>query len=256
MASMITHRVVGEIVFRRLGCLSPAHLGPFLLGNVLVDLHNWVKAERTDTHFSDGQAKEGPLAFDLSCANMLSKLDTLLVRPWEAQSGEERAFVGGYLCHLAADEEHRQFLIESTDRLGDGWLDLVPYSVVMTVCNVESLALSPDPQAADEALASAEVPDVFAHVDHAALLDMWENARPHVLDTGTVASFIDLLVRGGRPEEGIERQRQHHAEHWDEAVAFAREFFGGVEVCVEAMVGHALEVLPKLWSQNGHRTRN
>lgn len=248
MARMLTHRVVGEIVYARLDHQFRPHLGPFLLGNVLADLHRFKMADRADTHFTQDVAKEGPLAFDLSSASMLSRLDTVLARPWEALSSEERAFVGGYLCHLAADEELKRFLSESTDRLGEGWLDQVPYSVVMTVFNVACQALSPDPQAADEALASAEVPDVFTHVDHAALLAMWEIARPNVLGGGTVESIIGLLVRGGFPEEVIQQQRRHYAEHWDEAIAFARDFFGGVEARVEAMVAHAMDVLPKLWS--------
>lgn len=246
---MITHRVVGEIAFRRWGQLGPDALGPFLLGNVLVDLHMFELAERLDTHFAERHARDGRLAFDKSCQTMLANLDSLLARPWDALSRDERAFVAGYLCHLAADEEFKRFDLESMDRLGYQWWRALPYpaSVVMTVFNVECQALSPDLEAAATALAAAQVPEVFTHVDHSALLTIWEIARPHALEGGTVQSWLDLFARAGFSEEDVARQRRHHAEHWDEAHAFTREFFGGVEVRVEAMVARTLGVLPQLW---------
>ena len=249
---MITHRVVGEFVLARSGYLSPAHLGPFLLGNVLVDLHmvEPIKlAERVDTHFCEHMVRDGPLAFDQSAANMLANLGSLLARPWAALSEGEQAFVAGYLCHLAADEEFEQFGIEKMDRLGYLWWRELPYSglVVLAVYNVHGWALLPDPQAASAAMASTQVPDVFAHVDHDALLAMWELVRPHALDGGTVESFVDLLTRAGFSQRDVARQRRQLAEHWDEAVAFTREFFGGVEARIEAMVARALLTLSALW---------
>ena len=46
MARMLTHRVVGEIVYARLDHQFRPHLGPFLLGNVLADLHRFKMADR------------------------------------------------------------------------------------------------------------------------------------------------------------------------------------------------------------------
>ena len=249
MPYIVTHRVVGELVLARLDRLSPAHLGPFLLGNVLVDLHLVERAERVDTHFCEHLARDGPLAFDKSAANMLANLGSLLVRPWAELSEAEHAFVAGYLCHLAADEEFRRFSLEEMDRLGHLWSQNLPFSpsVVMTVYNVQGHALSPDPQAMAASLASVRVPDVFTHVDHDALLFMWEIARPHAIDGGSIESFLEFMDRAGIPPEAVARQKRQHAEHWDEAVAFTREFFGSVEVRVEAMVAHAMDVLPRLW---------
>ena len=109
MAPLITHLVVGERVFAQLGRFDPATYGAFLLGCVLVDVHGFSDVDRRRTHFAGRLEEDGEDAFRKSCAGFLDQLDTVLLRPWGELGEGERAFVAGYLCHLAADEDWKWF---------------------------------------------------------------------------------------------------------------------------------------------------
>ena len=105
MASFVTHMVIGEQVFAELPGFDPADYGAFLLGCVLVDVHAFYDVDQRTTHFAERFDERGVDAFNRSCSNFLTQLDSLLVRPWRKLTSAERAFIAGYLCHLAADEE-------------------------------------------------------------------------------------------------------------------------------------------------------
>jgi hypothetical protein len=137
MASTITHLVIGERVFTQLEQLDPVDYGEFLLGCVLVDVHCCSAVDRQITHFAERFDEQGTDAFNKSCSNFLSQLGSLLVHPWNKLTSAERAFVAGYLCHLAADEDWKQFDLHTIHTLGiQWWVDLpVPVSVILTAFN-------------------------------------------------------------------------------------------------------------------------
>ena len=118
MAPVTTHLVIGERVFPQLLQLEPADFGAFLLGCVMVDVHAFSSIDRRTTHFADRFDKHGAYAFDRSCTNFVDQLDDLLVRSWDELTCTEQAFVAGNLCHLAADENWKQFVWDVLHDLG------------------------------------------------------------------------------------------------------------------------------------------
>ena len=144
MAPLITHLVIGERVFLQQQRFDLADYGPFLLGCILVDVHFCGPhlcdthlcdthlcgtIDRRRTHFAERLVKDSANGFNRSCANFLECLDGLLVRPWGKLTSAERAFVAGYLCHLAADEDWKQFDWDVLQTLGMRWWIELPVPV-------------------------------------------------------------------------------------------------------------------------------
>jgi hypothetical protein len=202
---------------------------------------------RRTTHFVGRVDEDGYAAFTKSCANFLRQRERLLQRPWIDLTPEERAFVSGYLCHLAADEPWKAMGARLQRMLGLQLLeDLpVPGSVVLTVFSVLSHALFVDFAAVTEALHTASLPDVFTHVAHADFMRMWDIVRLPLLKADSPESFFEMLARSGKNAAELQKIREQHTCHWDAAVALIEQV-GGVEVFVAEAVERALEVLPAL----------
>lgn len=246
------HLVVGERVFpqiQELGQQSSVY-GAFLLGCVLVDVTMIAPLDRRRTHFSDGLHGQGGWAFDRSCENMLAQLDDVLLRPWRDLSGRERAFVAGYVCHLAADESWKAFSLRLLHKLGLTRLSElpVPGGVLMTVYQIASTALFADLPAIDSAVASAEIPDVLRYIPHHVLAQTWAVAGPHALDGRTPESFYAMVARMGRTEAKVQAVRENHERHWEAALAFVAEQ-EDVASIVASGVDRSLEVIPRLWQE-------
>ena len=250
MATLSMHLVVGERVFPQIQALgqNPSAYGTFLLGCVLVDVNMIAPIGRRRTHFCDGFYGKGAYAFDRSCENMLAQLDDALLHPWRDLSERERAFVAGYLCHLAADEAWKVFCRRLLEKLGLArWSDLpVPGGVLMTAYHIPSTGLFADAVAVSSALASAEIPNVLRYVPHHVLSKMWAVVGPHALNGRTPESFYRMLERMGKSEAEIQAVRENHERYWEEAVTFVREQ-EGVESIVADGVERSLEVIPRLW---------
>lgn len=250
MAPLTTHLVIGERVFAHLPRLGPQDYGAFLLGCVLVDVHVFSDIARRDTHFAKRLVGKGANAFHQSCANFLGRRDALLRRPWHELTRAERAFVAGYLCHLAADEEWKQFDWLTLQREGiNWWTDLpVPGNVIVTVFDVLSKELFLDYVAVSSALRDVAVPDAFTHVPLELFQATWKIARVHVLGNSTLESFLELLGRLGKTDAEIEAERRQHERCWQDAADVIHTGFGGVPTRVEAMVQRALDTMPRLWA--------
>jgi hypothetical protein len=249
LAPLVTHLVIGERVFAAAQRFDGAEYGPFLLGCLLVDVHGFSAIDRRVTHFVGRLNEDGTDAFSKSCANFLAQLDRLLLRPWDELTKAERAFVAGYLCHLAADEDWKQFGWDILHALGLSSLaDLpIPGDVFLTVFDVLSHELTLDPPAVASALRRAGIPDVLTHVSHAAFQGMWDVAKAHVLAGGTPASYFEMLTQQGKSDAEIEAVIHQHAVYWEAALASVHEF-GGVEPRIRASVQRSLDVLPRLWA--------
>jgi hypothetical protein len=251
MAPLIAHIVVGERVFARMASPDATTwpYGPFLLGCVLADVNSFAEIDRRRTHFVDRPAFDGEDAFNQNCTRFLRQLSSLLPRPWKELAGGDQAFVGGYLCHLAADEVSNRFTWELMHGLGvDSWTHIpAPPGVVSTAFGVLTRQELQRPEAVSSALAGVAVPNVLAHVPHSAFQCMWEIVRDHVSDGRTPASYFDLLERQGRPKSEVEAVRQRHERYWDRAVALIRGA-GGPERYLRAAVERGLEMMPRLWT--------
>jgi hypothetical protein len=257
MAPFITHLIIGERVFAQWPRFDPVVYGEFLLGCVLVDVHAFNPIERRTTHFAERLEGEGSYAFDRSCANFLGQLDSLLVRPWNKLTPAEQAFVAGYLCHLAADEEWKSFDWYLLHSLGIYWqlnppplagvkLMPAPAEVILTVFEVLSTELYADLPAVVSALDDVSVPDVLTHVPHGIFQATWDVAKAHALDGSTLESYLNMLKRLGKDSSEVRAARLEHEKYWKDAVETIHNCFGGVPQRVQAMVQQSLEKMPLL----------
>ncbi len=247
MPPLTTHLVVAEQVFPHLEQFGPSEYGAFLTGNLVVDVNSFTSVSRRTTHFVGRIDEDGDAAFTKSCAKFFAQRERLLQRPWNRLMPKERAFVTGYLCHLAADEPWKALGARLQQSLGLNSLqDLpVPPAVVLTAFSVLSHALFADFAAVIAALSTAFLPDVFTHVAHADFLRMWDIVRLPLLKGDSPESFFEMLARSGKDAAELQRVREQHTCHWDAAVALVEQV-GGVEVFVAEAVARALEVLPAL----------
>jgi len=246
MPPLTTHLVVAERVFPHLKEFSAAEYGAFLTGNLVVDVNGFTSVARRTTHFVGRLDEDGEAAFTESCANFLDQRERLLLRPWGNLTLEERAFVAGYLCHLAADEPWKALGARLQQELGLASLQdmAVPPAVVLTASSVLSHALFADFAAVTAALNTAP-PDVFTHVAHADFLRMWDIVRLPLSKGDSPESFFGMLARSGREVAELQKVREQHARYWDAAVALIEQV-GGVAAFVAEAVAHALEILPAL----------
>ncbi|MEJ5309236.1 MAG: hypothetical protein WHX52_05660 [Anaerolineae bacterium] len=247
MPPLTTHLVVAERVFPHLEQFDSAEYGAFLTGNLVVDVNGFTAVSRRTTHFVGRLEEDGDAAFTKSCVKFLDQRERLLLRPWANLTPEERAFVAGYLCHLAADEPWKAMGARLQQSLGlESLQDMpVPPAVILTAFSVLSHALFVDFAAVAAALNTALLPDVFTHVAYADFLRMWDIVRLPLLKGDSPESFFEMLARSGRDAAEVQKVREQHARHWDAAVALIEQV-GGVEVFVAEAVERALEVLPAL----------
>jgi hypothetical protein len=247
MPPLTTHLVVAERVFPHLEQFSASEYGAFLAGTLVVDVNSFTDVSRRTTHLVGRVDEDGDAAFTKSCANFLKQREHLLSHPWADLTPEERAFVAGYLCHLAADEPWKAMSARLQRMLGVQSLEdmPVPGSVVLTVFSVLSHGLFVDFAAVTEALHAASLPDVFTHVAHADFMRMWDIVRLPLLKADSPESFFEMLERSGKDAVELQTIREQHARYWDAAVALIEQV-GGVEGFVAEAVERALEVLPAL----------
>lgn len=248
MPPITTHLVIGERIFAHLPGLNPSDRGGFLLGCALVDVHGYTVDRRT-THFAGRLDREGDLAFGKSCANFVAGLDGLLTRPRGQLESEELAFVAGYLCHLAADENWKQFDWDLRQESGAYvWTDLpTPGDVILTAFDVLSADLYADHASVASDLGRAVIPDVFSHVSHQPLSRTWDVIREHVISGSTRQSALATIERtagGGEEEQAI---RRLHETHWEDAVRVIKTHLGGVRSRVRDMVRQSRETMARLW---------
>ncbi len=247
MPPLTTHLVIAERVFPHLEWLDAAGYGAFLMGNLIVDVNGFTDVSRRVTHFVGRVDEDGYAAFTKSCVKFLAQRERLLQRPWNRLTPEERAFVTGYLCHLAADEPWKAMGARLQQTLGlESLLDMsVPPAVILTAFSVLSHALFRDFAAVIAALNAAPLPDVFTHVAHADFRRMWDIVRLPLSKGDSAESFFEMLARSGKDGAELQKVREQHARYWDAAMALIEQI-GGVETFVAESVERALEVLPAL----------
>ena len=146
MPPLNTHLVIAEQVFSHLEQFEDSEYGAFLIGNLVVDVNAFTSVERRATHFVGRLHEDGEAAFTRSCENFFSQRRWLLQRPWSVLTSEERAFVGGYLCHLAADESWKAMVARLPQVLKIDSMEALPApsTVLLTVFSVLSHALYAD----------------------------------------------------------------------------------------------------------------
>jgi hypothetical protein len=256
MAALTTHLVIGERVYPQVEPLgaSSSLYGAFLLGCLLPDVNAFSEIDRRETHFVGRIGQDGLTALTKSCTRFLACRGRILRRPWDSLSDEERAFVAGYLCHLAADEAWKSFGWRSLRKLGIAAVGQlrapmgVPMGVLTTAGSVLSAELYLDFPAVALALQEACIPDVFNHVPYGAFVGMWDVLQPYALDGRTYGAYLKLLASRGRSKAEIEAAHREYEGHWEDAVALIHDM-GGVEAAVLFCVERATGMLPRLWRE-------
>ncbi|MEE9615900.1 MAG: hypothetical protein V3T90_02705 [Anaerolineae bacterium] len=249
MAPLVTHLVIGERVFAQSPQFASTDYVPFLLGCVLVDANNFSGMDRRRTHFVGRLEDDGADAFNRSCANFLSQFDDLLVRPWSELTGAEQTFIGGYLCHLAADEVWKQFSWNMLRALEIQSLAAlpVPGGVIFTAFGVLSSKMYIDFPAVVSALNDVAISHVMTHVPYDAFQAMWEIVKEYMLTGGTPGSYFEMLKREGRTDAEVREIIRRHDVYWEDAVALIHDL-GSVEPFIQAAIRRSLEMIPRLWA--------
>jgi hypothetical protein len=256
MAPLVTHLVIGERVFPAVSRFvqdTPSTYGAFLQGCIVVDVYGFKpKGDRRITHFVGRLQEDGETAFRRSCDIFLERLDSLLSRAWDSLTEAEQAFVAGYLCHLAADEVWKEMGWQLLQELKlDSLTDLpVPGDVCLTVFDVISSTGFVDFAAIVAALEQPAIPQIFTHVAWVDFCGMWNLVEEHIIDRGSAESYFAMLERIGIEPEELVSTRQRHDQYWDDAVDLF-ESIGGVVPYIEDAVERSLEVIPRLWYEDG-----
>ncbi len=249
MAASITHLVVGERVFRQIPHFNSrqAVRGSFLLGCVLVDVHVFHDISRRQTHFV-GRFEEGRDSQSQSCSNFLKQRDALLRRPWNSLRPDERAFVMGYLCHLAVDEcwkDQGWRLVQELEI--SSWIDLpVPFDVLLTAFDFLSRKELIDPETTFAALLSTTVPDTFGHILYETWRHQWDIVREYVMSDGTPGAYIKMLGDADKPEDKIQEAKRQHDVYWEDAINLFNGM-GGVMPFLQTAAAKTIDVIPISW---------
>jgi hypothetical protein len=250
MAPIVMHSVIGERVYAQIEPLAQTRaLGAFLLGCMLVDVNAFSDLDRRQTHFAGRPNEDGEDAFSKGSSAFLSQLDGLLQRPWPCLASNERAFVAGYLCHLAADEAWKAVAWRALWAMGitSGDQLPVPGGVVLTAYSFLGAESYLDAGAVADALRQAAIPDVLNHVSHAALARMWRVIQPGILNEFTLDSYLAMLEARGRTAAELDEERAVHERYLADAKTFIQGSLD-VETMIRATVDRSLEIVPRLWS--------
>ncbi len=250
MAASVTHLVVGARVFAEKGAalgIAPENYGAFLAGCILVDVHAFHPIDRRHTHFVGRVEEDGADAYTKSCANFMARLPELLECPWTALAPDERAFVAGYLCHLAADEcwkAQGERLLRSFNVTS--WDDYpVPGDVSLTTFDHVSREYLLDPPGVYAVLRQLPVPSVFTHVTPEMFRHQWYVIQPYVFPGDMRETQAEMLVRAEFAPEEVEASTRRHVATWDLSLELL-ERTGGVGSFLEESVERSQQVLPDL----------
>ncbi len=245
MPPLNTHLLIAERLFPALEW-EEEMLAPFLAGNLVVDANSFTAIPRPRTHL----VERGEEATGMGYRRFLIHRQQLLRRPWPELTGEERAFVGGYLAHLAADAAWKARLAGLYRQMGiASWRDLpIPGSVFLTEMSILCADHFRDFERVVAAMRRyARVPDLFSHVPHAALQHTWEIGRAVMDRPYRRKSFYAMLRLKGVGEAALEAERRAHERYGDEARAFILQL-GSVEWWIAPSVELAQAALREMFT--------
>ena len=197
MAPFLTHLVVGERVWKRLGgkCPAPDNYGDFLFGCLAPDVDKLCEGlEQGTTHFV-AKDSDNNYVWQRS-QRFLDNQRSFLRAPFDALEADEQAFVLGYLCHVATDEITGRLALGIRDEISEGGGTLPRVDAILSVMDPRFWAMALDPQGVVKALEAATSPDgtlVFA--PQGCLGAMHKIVVPQVREGGGMVPFLNMMRR-------------------------------------------------------------
>ena len=222
MAPYIAHLVVAERAYARLWDRDD-RLGEFLYGSIAPDVSAEPNAlARQDTHFVGSYREDGEAIFSRSTATFLARYEAFTVRPPRAWSDAERAFLEGYLCHLAADEVWRSLLISFWKAHCEHWAEmgeemLLPLlQAATTEFDRRAVRQLANPGRVLEALRNSARIDLLNFLDPERCEDLKRRVCDYLAAGAGLEAFLKLARGAGECEAWLRRRRRQFLEHRDQ----------------------------------------
>lgn len=195
MPPFFTHLVIAERIFPTLSMLPAEVFGDFLFGCLAPDVDKFVDGmDQATTHFVPKDPSERYM--EARSLYFIEHHSELLRRPYLHLNVHERAFVLGYLCHLASDEGWSRHMLAFRHRVTS------PLRALLTALDEIAQGELADLEGDLAALARAEAPDVLTFVSTSNLQRMQAIVWPFLRAGGGVEAFLEMArrsdVSGGR----------------------------------------------------------
>jgi hypothetical protein len=205
VAPFLTHLVIGEQVWRALDFATPPtdgrrgpgadDYGTFLFGCLAPDVDKFCTGlDQATTHFLP---KDAGYAYAWRRSkHFLDHQAGLLRAPFHALSAEERAFVLGYLCHVATDEISARWAETQETEMRASGAKLPDVDAMLTAIDPRFWALAADPEGIIEALSAAAIPRAtLPFVPATCLCAMHQIILPQVREGGGLEPYLRMVRR-------------------------------------------------------------
>jgi hypothetical protein len=197
MAPFLTHLAVGERVWAALDGQRPApdHFGTFLFGCLAPDVDKFCHGlEQGTTHFM-AKDEDGTYVWQRS-QRFLEGQDDFLRAPFQVLEAAEKAFVIGYLCHIATDEITARSAQSIRSQNSGSDVPLPHVDAILTAMDPRFWAMTRDPDGLVEALERASIPDrAFVFTERDCLRAMYQVVVPQVVEGGGLVPFMHMVRR-------------------------------------------------------------
>jgi hypothetical protein len=197
MAPFLTHLAIGERVWSRLGEGSPPleTYGTFLFGCLAPDVDKVCPGlEQHTTHFV---GKEESLTYMWQRTEQFLKHQTKFLRaPFQTLKRPERAFVMGYVCHVATDESTARIALALANKAIASGRPLPSVDAMLTAMDPRYWGMARAPERIIAALESAHIPsDTLTFAPGECLHAMYQIILPQVKHGGGLESYLGMLRR-------------------------------------------------------------
>jgi len=197
MAPFLTHLAIGERVWSRLGEQSSPldTYGTFLFGCLAPDVDKVCQGlGQHTTHFVGKE--ESPTYMWQRTERFLKQQTDFLRAPFHVLNSPERAFVMGYVCHVATDESTARIAFTLRDEATASGRSVPSVDAMLTAMDPHYWAMARAPERIVAALEHAQIPSgtlTFAPVE--CLQVMYRIILPQVKDGGGLEAYLGMLRR-------------------------------------------------------------
>jgi hypothetical protein len=264
MAPFLTHLVIGERVWAALDGAQPqaATYGTFLFGCLAPDVDKFdTELEQETTHFV-AKDEAGSHTW-LRSQRFLDQPSAYLRAPFRRLAASERAFVMGYLCHVASDEITSR--LAHSMQPGDVGTAFPHADALLTAMDPRVWGLAHDQAQIVSALASAVIPETtLRFVPEGCLSAMRQIVLPQVSEGGGLEPYLRMVRRHRRwlrhglvsddPDDpGLESEIAAYRSQIEADLPLSASLIDSIdlEFYVKEAMDHSLQQLGMLSSREG-----